>query len=76
MSSYVLSKFALLADVAADCPKAATLLAEYGLHCLSCIASDIDTLEQGAKVHGMTDLELDEMVDEINNELEKEWSKK
>jgi hydroxylamine reductase len=72
---YVLSKFVLLADVARDCPKAAELLAEYGLHCLSCFASEIDTLEQGAQVHGMKDEELDEMVNEINNELEKEWRK-
>jgi hydroxylamine reductase len=72
---YVLSKFVLLADVARDCPKAAELLAEYGLHCLSCFASEIDTLEQGAQVHGMKDEEFDEMVNEINNELEKEWRK-
>lgn len=71
-SPYVLSKFTLLGDIARDCPRAAELLAEYGLHCISCFANEIDTLEQGANVHAMTQEELDDMVEEINQQLEKE----
>lgn len=71
-SPYVLSKFNLLGDIARDCPRAAELLAEYGLHCISCFANEIDTLEQGASVHAMTQEELDEMIEEINQQLEKE----
>lgn len=70
---YVLSKYDLLGDIARDCPRAVELLAEYGLHCVSCFANEIDTLEQGASVHAMTTEELDEMIEEINQELEKEW---
>ena len=72
---YVLSKFDLLTDVMRDSPRSVELLAEYGLNCVSCFAQDIDTLEMGARVHGMTDAELDEMIEEINQELEKEWRK-
>ncbi len=70
---YMLTKYALVADIMRDCPRAVEMLSEYGIHCVSCFASEIDTLEQGAFVHAMTEQELDEMVLEINNELEKEW---
>lgn len=71
-AQYVLKKTVLLQDVAHDCPRAAELLTEYGLHCLTCYLREYDTLEMGAKVHGMTDEELDNMIDEINKQLEKE----
>ncbi len=70
--TYVLTKTALLGDVAIESPKAAELLAMYGLHCISCFANSFDTLEMGAKVHGMDDEEVDEMIAEINKELAKE----
>lgn len=72
-SPYVLSKFDLLGTIMEECPKAAELLAEYGLHCISCFANQFDTLEMGAQVHGMTEEDLDEMIQEINAELEQEW---
>ncbi len=72
-SPYVLSKFDLLGTILEECPRAAELLAEYGLHCISCFANQFDTLEMGAQVHGMTDDDLNDMVNEINTELELEW---
>ncbi|MBU4017221.1 DUF1858 domain-containing protein [Patescibacteria group bacterium] len=72
---YVLTKSALLNNVTQDCPRAAELLTEYGLHCLTCFFREFDTLEMGAKVHGISDDELDNMITEINTQLEKEWEK-
>lgn len=71
-TTYILTKYAILGDVAKESPKAAELLAMYGLHCVSCMANSFDTLDMGAKVHGMTDKEVDEMVEEVNTELAKE----
>lgn len=70
---YILTKYDLLGTITQECPRAAELLAEYGLHCINCFANQYDTLEMGASVHGMTDEELDDMINEINTELEKEW---
>jgi len=70
---FVLTKYDLLGVILEECPRAAELLAEYGLHCISCFANQYDTLEMGAQVHGMTDEEMQEMIDEINGELEAEW---
>lgn len=69
---YVLTKFDLLGVIMQECPRAAELLAEYGLHCVSCFANEYDTLEMGAQVHGMSDEEMQEMIEEINEQLEKE----
>jgi hybrid cluster-associated redox disulfide protein len=42
---------------------------EYGLHCLNCIMAGFETLEQGARVHGIIDKDLDEMIEEINDKV-------
>jgi len=70
---YVLTKFNVLGDIARDCPRAAELLGEYGLQCISCFANEMDTLQMGAKVHMMSEEEVDDMIEEINQQLEKEW---
>lgn len=72
---YVVTKYDLLGMLMQECPRAAELLAEYGLHCVSCYMNDFDTLETGAQIHGMTDEEMDEMINEINLQLEKEARK-
>ncbi|MEK7571915.1 MAG: disulfide oxidoreductase [Patescibacteria group bacterium] len=71
---YLLTKYSVLGDVAVESSRAAELLAEYGLHCANCFANGFDTLENGAKVHGMSDQEMEEMIDEINEELAKKNS--
>ena len=59
-----------LADLVFKYPGVAEVLLDYGLHCVSCIASGFDTLEIGAKVHGMTDREIDEMMNRVNEFIE------
>ena len=47
-------------------PAAADIMTEYGMHCLGCMASQFESLEQGCKVHGIEDKKIDEMMDKIN----------
>jgi hybrid cluster-associated redox disulfide protein len=68
---FVLTKGMLLAEVVEKSPAAAKLLAEYGLSCTTCFANSFDTLQDGAIVHGMTDEEVDQMINEINEEINK-----
>lgn len=51
-------------------PETAEILLDYGLHCVGCVASSFDTLEAGCKVHGMTDEDISELVDRINEVIE------
>jgi len=66
---FQLSKDMIMSAIGMASPKAAELLAEYGLHCLTCFANQFDTLEQGAMVHGMDDDEIEDMITEVNKEL-------
>ncbi|MBI4091536.1 DUF1858 domain-containing protein [candidate division WWE3 bacterium] len=47
-------------------PQLVEVLLDFGLHCAGCFANSFDTLEMGAKVHGMVDSEIDEMVGRLN----------
>jgi hybrid cluster-associated redox disulfide protein len=59
-----------LGDVAFKYPEVAEVLLDYGLHCVNCIAAGFDTFEMGAKVHGMTDEEIDEMMARVNEAVD------
>ncbi len=42
------------------------LMEDYGLHCVSCFAAGFDTLEEGAKIHGYDDSDIEKMVKRLN----------
>jgi len=44
-------------------PAVAPVLMEAGMHCLGCPASQAETLEEAAMVHG---IEIDELMDKEN----------
>jgi hybrid cluster-associated redox disulfide protein len=44
-------------------PQTAQILIEdYGMHCIGCMAASFETLEQGAKAHGMKAKQIEAMV--------------
>ena len=47
-------------------PQTAEVLIDYGLHCVGCAAAHFDTIEAGAKAHGLANAEIQEMVGRIN----------
>ncbi len=55
-----------LAEVVQKHPNAAGIMAAHGLHCIGCHVAWTETLEQGASAHGMSDEQIDKMIDEIN----------
>ena len=61
-----INKDILMGRLVADYPEIGrVLMEEYGLHCVGCMAAGMETLEQGAKVHGMSDKEIDRMVADL-----------
>lgn len=46
-------------------PEAADILASYGLHCIGCQIAVFETIEQGAKAHGLSDEQVAEMMSKI-----------
>jgi hybrid cluster-associated redox disulfide protein len=51
-------------------PKTAEILLDWGLHCVGCGAMYYDTLEAGAKIHGLSDKEIEELLVRINEVIE------
>ena len=62
----VVSRDANIADLVFKYPQVADVLLAFGLHCVGCFANAFDTVEQGAKIHGMDEEEIDEIMEEIN----------
>jgi hybrid cluster-associated redox disulfide protein len=60
-----------LMEILTRYPEVAPILMGYGLHCVGCHFSNIDTLENGAKIHGMDDETLDMMLRDVNLIIEK-----
>ena len=47
-------------------PKAGPILSGHGLHCIGCHIAVSETIEQGARAHGMDDAMIQKLVDELN----------
>lgn len=46
-------------------PEKVDILIEVGMHCIGCPASQMETLEEACKVHG---IDLDEVLKKLNEE--------
>jgi hybrid cluster-associated redox disulfide protein len=42
------------------------LSSEYGFHCVGCSMAGMESLEEGARVHGMDETEIKVMVENLN----------
>lgn len=69
---FTIKRDSLVSVISQKSPRAIELLTEYGLSCATCFLNQFDTIESGAKLHGMTEAEIDRMVTEINEVLSKE----
>lgn len=49
--------------------KLAQVLTRFGLNCVGCSASTWETVESGVLRHGMTECQLNELLDRLNEEL-------
>ena len=58
------NKDTLIGDILEQAPDKADILLEVGMHCLSCPASQAETLAEACEVHG---IDVDEVLDKLNN---------
>jgi hybrid cluster-associated redox disulfide protein len=66
----VVSRESNLGEVVFNYPETAEILLDYGLHCVGCGAMHYDTIETGARIHGLSDTEIDGLVLRINEVIE------
>jgi len=46
-------------------PSAARILASKGLHCIGCHIAVTESVEDGARAHGLSEDDIDQMINEI-----------
>ena len=59
-----IEKTTIIGDVLDIAPETAPLFMAIGMHCLGCMASHGETVEEACAVHGV---DADELVDELND---------
>ncbi len=62
-----ITKDMTIGEVIEKHPKVVGIMLRYGLHCVGCGIAAMETIEQGAKGHGMSDKEIEMMVRELND---------
>lgn len=70
-----ITKTMLLGDIVSKHPEAVDIMIQRGLHCIGCHVAYWETLEQGAKAHGMSDKDINEMLKEMNGATTKTTAK-
>lgn len=64
------SRESIVAEVVAKYPDVAPILLSYGLHCVGCHVSAVDTIEAGCATHGMGDEEIESLLKDVNEFIE------
>ena len=61
-----ITKKTKLSEVAQDKKLAKILIENYGLFCVRCQMAPFETLEEGAKAHGMKAKKIEKMIKDLN----------
>ena len=62
-----ITKDTTLGEIASKYPKAAEVLAKHGMACVGCPMAMMETIEMGARAHGM---DVDKLLKELNKAVE------
>jgi hybrid cluster-associated redox disulfide protein len=58
-----------ISEMVSSHPKVSEILIKYGLHCIGCHIAMEETIEEGAKAHGLSGKEISKMIVEINQSI-------
>jgi len=61
-----------IGEIAQKYPDTVGVLMEAGMHCIGCVASQFESLEQGFKAHGKSDEEIVEIVKKMNEAVKED----
>lgn len=48
----------------------------HGMYCAGCYLNQYETIEIGAKSHGLSDRDIEKLIEDINNQLEADENRK
>ena len=61
-----ITKKTIMSEILQEKPEAADLLMEAGMHCVGCPMAAQESLEDGCKAHGISEKEIDKLVERLN----------
>ena len=61
-----ITKQTKISEIVNSKPKAVEILFKAGMGCIGCPMAQMETLEQGCKAHDMSDKEIKELIEKIN----------
>lgn len=63
----MITKESLIGEVIAKHhEKVIPIFVEFGFHCMGCMMARSESIEDGARAHGFTDKQIDELVKQLN----------
>lgn len=62
----LITKEMIIADVVQNYPDTMEVFFGYGIHCVGCMNSQFESIEQGAELHGF---DVDELIEDLNSVL-------
>jgi hybrid cluster-associated redox disulfide protein len=63
-----ISKNMTFGELLKQFPKAGPVLMGYGLHCVGCHIGVTETIEEGARAHGLDDDRIESMMKDLNEQ--------
>ncbi len=71
MKKKIINPQKTIQEIAEEYPEVIeTLIVEYGFHCVGCFVSEFETLEEGARVHGIEGEYFKELLDTLEKVTE------
>jgi len=68
-----IDKKILIADLIESYPELGNILVEkYGFYCIGCPMSSQESIEEGAKVHGMSDEDIEKMLKDLRSQVKED----
>jgi hybrid cluster-associated redox disulfide protein len=66
---FMISKKDNLKEVVDNFPEVGPVLAKFGLHCVGCHVSAMESIEDGCKAHGLSDKQINVLVKNANSQI-------
>lgn len=76
MEEKKITKEMLIGDIVNKYPETAVIFLNHGLHCVGCAVNPYETIHNGCLGHGMSEEEIDKMVEEMNEAISKTKDRK
>ena len=68
-----ITKDTVIGDILDIAPQTAPIFLSIGMHCLGCPSSRGETVEEACMVHGLTDAQMDKLLEIVNDEANRDF---